>query len=158
MLKNKGPFPAVAMMSQVDANVMPPLEHSISGEITGNATDVPMGAIRSGGTLSKVWMSTSASGKDDSATLSLTSDVKINGTTCLTTQPVIAHVSGEASQQKTTNVTGDTGITQAVVNTAANTVSPGDMVTAEFTLTRTASPTTEMRHVSLVVEIQPSIN
>jgi len=64
-------------------------------------------------------------------------------------------VSGEASQQKTTKVAGDTGITQGVVSPSADDYSPGDVFTADLVLTRTNSPTTEMANVAIVVELEP---
>jgi len=79
----------------------------------------------------------------------------INGTSALTTKPKIAHVSGEAATQKTTLETGDTGITQCVVNAAANEFAVGDVITWNFEITRTASPTTEMFNPALVVEVEP---
>jgi len=152
----QGPFASVSFNRQVAANVITPLTVSVSGEITTNVAGSPIGAARTGGRISDVWISVAASGKDDTNTLSLTTDVLINGTTCLSTAPVIAHVSGEASQQKTTKVTGDTGVTQAVMNASANTVAPGDVITYDLTLTRTASPTTEMSHPVVVVEFEPA--
>ncbi|MCK5609741.1 hypothetical protein KAR91_48150, partial [Candidatus Pacearchaeota archaeon] len=65
--------------------------------------------------------------------------------------------SGEASQQKTTRVTGDTGIVQAAVNMDANTVTDGDMLTYDLDVARTASPDVEISNVVLVVELEPII-
>jgi hypothetical protein len=64
-------------------------------------------------------------------------------------------VSGEASQQKTTIATGDTGITQAVMDTDNNSYNPGDVITVTLSLTRTASPTTEMLNPVIVLELEP---
>ncbi len=148
--------PTPAFNKVVAANVLPPLQATYSGEITGTTLGLPLGAVRTGGKISDVWLSVLGSGKDDTNTLSITTDVYINGTTCLSTAPVIAHVSGEAATTKTTKVTGDTGVTQSVMDCDANTCSPGDVLTYDFTLTRTASPTTEMNNVVLVVEFEPS--
>ena len=148
--------PAPAFNQYLAANVLAPMSVGLSGEITGNIATAPLGAVRTGCKISDVWLSVNASGKDDAQTLSLTGNVYINGATCLTTPPVIAHVSGEASMQKTTKITGDTGITQKVLNTSANTCAPGDILTYSFTLTRTASPTTEMNNAVLVVEFLPN--
>jgi hypothetical protein len=68
---------------------------------------------------------------------------------------MIAHISGETSQHKTTIVTGDTGITQAVINRDANSVAPGDVITAKFTVERTASPTTEITDPVINVGMKP---
>jgi len=156
MKQKMGPYSSPGAQRQWAANEVSPMMALHSGEITGNITDAPLGAANVGGKLQDVWLSCEESGKDDSNTLSLTVDVKINGTTCLTTAPIIAHVSGEASSNKTTKVSGDTGITQAVMSASANDVSPGDMITYDMTLTRTTSPTTEMRNLAVVVAFEPT--
>ena len=153
----KGPFVGVATNKQNAANIQAPLVGVASGEFTITLRGVPLGAVNGGGRISNVWLSIATSGKDDTNTLSVAADVKINGTSCLTTQPAIAHVSGEASQQKTTKVTGDTGITQAVMNSSANTYAAGDVITYDRIITRTASPTTELANWVLVVELEPVI-
>ena len=79
-------------------------------------------------------LSVNQGGQDDSDQLRVSGEVFINDTTCLTTVPSIGYVSGEASQQKTTAVTGDTSITQAVVDQAANSFNPGDVFTYNFTI------------------------
>jgi len=155
MKQRKGPYPSPGFPKLVAANVVPPLVAAFSGEFTANVTGYPMGSVGLPGRISDVWVSVAGSGKDDSATLSLAADVLINGTTCLTTNPVIAHVSGEAAQQKTTKVSGDTGVTQAVLS-SSNSVSQGDIISCSLTLTRTASPTTEMNNVAVVVEFEPA--
>ena len=136
------------------ANIMPPMVATYSGEFTINSTGGVLGAAPRSGVVRDVWLSVSASGKDDTNSLYVEADVFINGTTCLTTKPKIAHVSGEASQQKTTKVTGDTGVTQRVL-ASTNTFNPGDIFTYNFELTRTATPTSEIDDVALVVEFEP---
>lgn len=152
----QGPFPSPAFLKQMAANVAAPMMYGYSGELAGSVNNQPLGATVISGKISGVSLSVEASGKDDTNTLSFDGDVLINGTTCLTTKPAIAHVSGEASQQKTTMKTGDTGITQAVLNQAANSISQGDVISCTLTLTRTASPTTEMETPCVVVEFEPS--
>ena len=133
------------------------MKANVSGEITDQKTGHTLGAVDFDGIVSKVWLSVGASGKDDSAALSLEADVFINGTTCLTTKPKIAHVSGEASQQKTTlGSAADTGITEDVLLATAKGFNAGDVLTYNFELTRTASPTTEMKAPCLVVELMPN--
>lgn len=155
MERNTGPYPNPSFKKQI-ANAVVPMMYSYSGEITAKINNQPMGAVVTSGKVAGVWMSVGASGKDDSNTLQVAGDVFINGTSCLTTNPVIAHVSGEVSQQKTTVETGDTGITQAAIDGDNNSFSPGDVITCEFDLTRTASPTTEMLNPSMVVEFEPA--
>ena len=155
MKRDRGPFPSPSHKKQV-ANAVVPMMYSYSGELTDHVRNQPMGAAVTSGKVSGVWMSVGASGKDDSNTLQVVGDVFINGTSCLTTNPVIAHVSGEVSQQKTTVKTGDTGITKRVLDPDNNSFSPGDVITCEFELTRTATPTTEILNPSIVVEFEPA--
>lgn len=155
MEQNRGPFPGVGFKEQVAANSPFPMQVLFSGEIVNDFQSVPVGAANYAGRISAPWLSVLQSGKDDTNTLSLTVDILINGTSCLTTAPIIAHVSGEASTNKTTKTDDDTGVTQAVVDPDNNTVSEGDFITCDVTLTRTASPTTEMEHLAVAVPIYP---
>lgn len=150
-----GPFPNPAFKQQVANQGEPRLVALISGEMTTGRTDAPLGTPRYAGSVTKAWFSVERSGKDDSNDLQLELDVKINGTSCLTTKPVIAHVSGEASTNKTTVETGDTGVTEGVIDGTVNTYNPGDLISYDLTLTRTATPTTEMRNPVVVVELTP---
>lgn len=156
MEHKKGPLPTPGLARQIAANAMVPLMASYSGELTADIWKDPIGAAVLGGRVSEVFLSVEASGKDDTNTLSIEGDVLINGTSCLTTKPKIAHVSGEASQHKTSAVTGDTGITQSVMNPAANSFSIGDVLSYSFDLTRTASPTTEIKNPVMVVKLEPA--
>ena len=153
--RDKTPFPFVGLEALIDARTQPPLQYAGSGESIVTAIVNPLGAVRRSGRIREVFMSVGASGKDDSNPLQISGDVMVNGVTCLTTQPSIAHISGEASQQKTTKMTGDTGIAQAVIDTTANTVTAGDVLTSTFTVVRTASPTTEISNPVIVVEFEP---
>jgi len=156
MKQKMGPYSSPGANRQWAANDVSPMMALISGEITASRPGCPLGAANIGGKISGVWLSVEESGKDDSNTLSLTVDVKINGTSCLDTTPIIAHVSGEASTNKTSKNDSDTGITLRILDVDNNDVSPGDMLTYDMTLTRTASPTTEMQHLAIVVEFEPT--
>jgi len=155
MKKNRLPSPSVVFGHQVNEMITSPQVIAPSGEFTASIVTGNLGPVLDPARISDSWLSVGASGKDDDDDLSLTGSVYINGVAALSTEPAIAHVSGEASQQKTTRVTGDTGITHAVVDTDNNTANPGDVITYDLTLVRTASPTTEMSSVSLVVELEP---
>jgi len=154
MKHRKGPYPSPSAPKLWAANVIPPMIATLSGEFTVSRTGVPMGALNLPCRVSDVWMSIGASGKHNTHAVSLTGDVKINGVSCLATQPVIAHVSGEASMQKTTKVTGDTGVTQSVLGTS-NRVFPGDVVSCDFAVTRGGSLDIEMANAAIVVEFEP---
>jgi len=154
--KYRGPFPNPGFPKQVNVVMEPHIGAIFSGEFTSTVRGYPLGAAKHAGRVSDVWLSCGASGKDDTNTLQAELDVKINGTTCLTTKPVIAHVSGEASTNKTTKESGDTGVTLAVIDSSADDYSPGDMFTADLVLTRTLTPTTEMANLAVVVEPEPN--
>ena len=154
---DSGPLPTQRFAQQVADVALPPLFGSLSGEVTVSVMGQPLGLARFDGAIVGVYASVLASGKDDTNDLNAEFDVKINGTTIFTTKPKIAHVSGEASQQKTTYPeAADTGITDAVINASAAEFSTGDMIDWDFVLTRTASPTTEMSQPSIIVELRPN--
>ncbi len=154
----RGPYPGVGFTKQVQDVNLGPLYDTLSGEITASLTGRLLGVARTSGMIRGVHLSCLASGKDDDYALSFSAAVKINEVAALATQPIIAHVSGEASQAKTTySEAADTGITEMELNYAANEFSPGDIISWDFELTRTASPTTEMANIGIVVELEPNI-
>ena len=157
MRRQAGPYPSPAFFKQIANDGVFPLVGEYSGELTDNVKNHALGAAQRGCRVAGVWMSVEQTGKDSSNPLHVTGEVYINGTTCLTTRPAIGHISGESSQQKTTRVLGDTAITQAVVDQDANTLTDGDVITYDLDLTRTASPTSEMRNVVLVVDLEPIV-
>lgn len=156
MEQRRGPYPSIGARKQWAANEASPMMAVISGEFSASSPGRALGACNIAGKISDVWLSVGASGKDDSDTLSVTADVKINGTSCLDTAPVIAHVSGEASTNKTTKDDADTGVTQCAMDGDNNDVSYGDVLTYDMTLTRTASPTTEMCTFAIAVVFEPA--
>lgn len=151
----RGAQPTAHFSKQVAAYVQPPLTYEVSGEFTASKNGITLGAARLASKVVDAWISVGGSGRDDSNTLSLAANIKINGTTCLSTQPAVAGNNGSASEHKTTKITGDTGITQAAINPAANTANEGDIISLDLSLTRTASPTTEMSNIAVVVEFEP---
>lgn len=156
----KGPFPGVAFNKLVAANVMPPLIGVTSGEITATKAGVPLGAMRIAGRITDVWLSVRSIGQEDAANqgLGISGEVFINAVAALTTPAVIMFTSGEtAGTRKTTKVTGDTGIVQAVVDPTANEFSPGDVITYQFTIDRT-SPTDEITDPVIVIELEPILD
>lgn len=155
MRERSGPLPQPFWRKRLAVNVLPPLMGTHSGELASNVQDITLGATRFAGEITGVWMSVSGSGKDDSNELNITGEIYINETTALSTTCKIAHISGEAAQHKTTKITGDTGITEAVVNKSQNSFSPGDVITGKFTVQRTGSPTTEIKNPCIVVELEP---
>ena len=156
MKKMTGPYPSVAFFKQLARDVIVPMQALFSGECPVGVKSAPVGAAPRGGKVADVWMSVGTIGLDNANSLQITGEVYINGVSCLSTRPSIGYVTGEASQQKTTRVTGDTGIVQAVVNMDANTVTDGDMLTYDLDVART-SPDEEISNVVLVVELEPII-
>ena len=156
MEQGRGAYPSIGARKQWASNRPYPMMAVVSGEITTNVSGAPLGACNVAGKISNVWLSVEASGKDDAATLSITADVYINGTSCLDTAPIIAHVSGEASTNKTTKDDADTGVTQCAMDSDNNDVSYGDVITFDMAWTRTASPTTEMKTFAIAVEFEPA--
>jgi len=153
----RGPLPNPSFRGQVSMHGEVPLTAVVSGEITLGRDVSPLGSPRMGGRVADAYLSVNASGKDDTNALDLELDVKINDTSCLTTKPKIRHVSGEDSTQKSTKVSGEAGCTSAVIDTDNDSYSPGDFFTYTLTLTRTASPTTEMSNAAIVVELEPDV-
>jgi len=156
-MRSKGhPLPEVGWKERLALNVMPPIQATVSGEITAT-TVINLGTPRFKGAIKNVWLSVGQCGRDDTGnTLSLAADVRINGTTCLATQPSIAAVTGEAAIQKTTAIAGDTGVTEAILDYTNYTFNAGATIEATFVLVRTASPGSEMANPCVVVELEPT--
>ena len=154
-----GGWPSTHFPRMVSDAVSPPFVGILSGEVALTRRGMPLGVARYPGRITSVNLSVLGSGKDDSSVPTCTANVKINGTSCLTTQPIVAHVSGEAAQQKTTvSEAADTGITEAVVNQSANTVAAGDVLTWDLVYTGNASPTTKAHNVVIIVEMDPFVS
>jgi len=156
-MRDLGPKPSPAFSKQVEFAASQSFGLGTSGEMTASIIGTPIGCPKTAGVIANVFLSVESSGKDDSHALQVTGEVFINSVTCLTTKPSITHVSGEAAQHKTTKITGDTGIAQAVVDTDANTYEAGDVISADLVLVRTATPTTEIKNPVIVVELEPEL-
>lgn len=154
MDQRQGPYASPLTKQQMAANSAWAMQHTISGEVTVSKPGLPIGVSAISGTVKAVFISVNECGRDDSNTLSIAANVYINGTSCLSTQPVIAANNGSASEQKTSAASG-TGVTEAVIDTDNDDVSQGDVLTWDATITRTASPTTEIGTIGVVVQIQP---
>lgn len=156
--KSWGPYAQPGMPQRVSAMVEAPASITFSGELSVQANNISFRSPRFAGKITDAWLTVQESGRDDTLNdLYVEGNVYINGSTVLTTKPKIVANSGEASEQKTTIVTGDTNITQAVIDGTANSYNPGDALTGSFELTRT-SPTTEMADLVLVIEFEPFAN
>ena len=150
-----GPNVSIGARQDISADVMPPMVAVFSGEVTASKIGQPLGAARFAGQVEDVWLSCEYSGKaTTTAALNFSGEVYINGVSCLTTKPIIAYVSGEATQHKTTKITGDTGIIQSVINGDANTFSPGDILTCDISIQR-SNADSEITNIVLEVEFSP---
>ncbi len=147
--------PHINANKRAATDLMNPMEGFYSGELVASIGAQPLGMAKAAGKVRRVILGLDQAGKDDSAALAVSGEVLINGVSCLTTLPSIGHVSGEASASKSTVTTGDTGVTQAVVNASAAAIAPGDILTFMLTVDRTASPTTEMSNPVMLVEFEP---
>ena len=157
MPKYTGPLPGSDFARQVAGVNLPPFRGTISGEVVAASGGYfTLGVANIRGKIVRVVASVSTAGKAASQVPTGTFDVRINGTTALSNNPVIAHVSGEAAQHKTTwSEAGDTGITKAVVNNAACDFGVGDILSWNFAYTGSDSPTAKMANPSIVVETDP---
>jgi hypothetical protein len=152
------PYPSVHFDKQVSqADTLAPLMGTVSGEVSANKPGLPLGVARSAGKVTAVVFSVLTAGKRDTDCPSGEVDVMINGTSVLTTKPSIRHLSGEASQQKTTHpAAADAGVTAAVIDHDNNTFSAGDVFTWNFAYSGNTSPNTKMNAPVVYVELVPT--
>lgn len=151
-----GAWPDPNFDRQVSDVVSPPMVAVVSGEFIASKRGAVLGVVRHPGRISGVILSAESVGKNDTQVPTATGNVYINGVSCLTTNPVVAAVSGEAAQHKTTEPNAaDTGVTAAVINQAANTVQRGDVVSFSIEYSGNTNPTTKMKNVTMLVEFDP---
>jgi len=86
---------------------------------------------------------TGTDGDDD---LYVEGDINIGGTTCMDTLPKVDQA---ATDGDNTFVSG-TGLTQGVMDTAANDFEAGDELTYDLDLERTASPSDEIADITII--------
>jgi len=145
-----GPMPSPGFRRAMAANIEPALVFQQSGTLTANKNFV-LGSPRRDGQVVDAYLSLGVAGKDNTNPLACELEVTIDGTSIFTTKPKITHVSGEASGMKSTVNTGGSGITSPVFAGSDAAFSAGDVFMGKLTVTRTASPTTEMANVAVVV-------
>lgn len=153
MARLLGPRPNMAFAEQVQA-ARESLAGCISGEMTLTRWNVPLEPAPFDGYITDVWLAVKGSGKDNTNPLKIAANVKINGVTCLTTQPYITHVSGEAATNKTSIDAVAGSIVEAVIDRDACAIAKGDIITWDAIITRTATPTTEINTPCIVVELE----
>jgi len=155
-----GPLPAVGFNRFSGKSGYDSITLCVSGEITVTKRGLPVGIARKSGMITNVGLSLLTCGSDGTDALNMSANVKINGTTCLTTQPnIVAGGAGGTNtgtaENRTTLDPNDSGITAAVIDTTANSVYVGDVITCDLTLVRT-TPETEMADAIVVVDFEPN--
>jgi len=152
MKKRLGPHFTPNIFKDAARNMQAPLMGVHSGEITASVVDAPIGVATVGGTITGVWLSVKNRGADaGSNNLAIAADIKVAGTSCLTTQPAI---SKSAAAARADTFDAATGITQAVIDKDNDTVATGDLIEMCLTLTRT-TPETEIQSVVVTLDIEP---
>ena len=153
MARLLGPRPNMAFAEQVQA-AREALVGCISGEFVATRRDVPLEPAPFDGYITGVWIAAKSGGRDDTNPLKVQADVKINGVSCLSTQPYILCVAGATADNKTSIDAVSGSIVSAVVNQSACAISKGDIITWDAILTRTSTPISEINTPCVVVELE----
>jgi hypothetical protein len=151
MGKPFGVIPSPGIRNQV-LDRGPKISYSFSGEITSSKSGTPIFAPDFAGKVADVHLCLANGGKDDDETLAIEGDLLIGGTSVFTTKPKITHVSGESAAARSTFETDD-GIQSCVIDHDNNDFSAGDVFMFNYALTRTASPTTEINNLVVLVDL-----
>lgn len=133
--------PTVDFESKVNEYQEYDLQYTNSGDVTGSVSGGLVGLAKGTSRIKKVLFGANQKGRDDVDTLKLELDLKVNGSSILSTKPTIEGNSGEASAA--------TYNSDAVISGEGN-LSEGDRLTLDLDLTRT-TPDTEMSDVFVAV-------
>lgn len=128
------------------------LNKSVQGEVTADSLGHILWIVPSGvsGSITGVVGAVVENGSDASNPLTMTFTVKKNGTAVASTDPAIAK--NAASDALIDTVAAGTGITQVVLKTdGTEDFVAGDVISVDFDITRTASPTTEITGPAVTV-------
>ncbi len=143
-------FDKLVRQTQADADrVSQTYCYNKIGNITSSITGAPIGVVVESGTITDFVVGLSNRGRDDVHDLSLSVDLKKNG---------VSIISGELSIDD--SVSGEAGtyaVTASAPTFTSTAVVRGDLLSLDATLTRTASPTTEMSDLFTSVKIIPVI-
>lgn len=138
--------PGVGFGDQVAMNN--PVVVAVSGEITANKHGIPVHVPDFAGRIQDAFLTVNGCGVDSSNALSIELDLKIGGTSALSTKPKITK--GSSDTYRTTAISGE-GATEGVVDNANNTFAVGQPILANLDITRTATPTEEIKSPVIVV-------
>jgi hypothetical protein len=133
--------PTVDFESKVNEYQEYDFQYTSSGNVTSSVSGGLVGMAKGTSRIKKVLFGASQKGRDDVDTLKLELDLKVNGSSILSTKPTIEGNSGEASAA--------TYNSDAVISGEGN-LSEGDRLTLDLDLTRT-TPDTEMSDVFVAV-------
>lgn len=132
-------------------NIQPPcaivtLQATEAGNLTSSSTGNYLWTAPVAGMVVDVGIRVGTTGSDSTEDLEVEGDINIDGTTCMTTLPKIT----KAASNGADTFTAGTGVTQGVVNAAANTFDRGDALTFDLDLERTASPSIEIADITII--------
>ena len=133
--------PTVDFESKVNEYQEYDFQYTNSGNITGSVSGGLVGMAKRSSKIKKVLFGANHKGRDDVDTLKLELDLKVNGSSILSTKPTIEGNSGEASVA--------TYNSDAVIS-GEGLLSEGDRLTLDLDLTRT-TPNTEISDVFVAV-------
>lgn len=151
----------VLLLSNADApgtHLVYPLVVAKQGSLTANNADNPAGVFPFDVKVVRVVGGVLTNGVDAINPLQVAFDVKkqasaaTSGTSVLSTLPVVAKAAGTGFRS---TAAAGTGITQAVINSAQETVAAGSLISVDFGITRTASPSTEIAGPFVIVWVAP---
>ena len=126
-----------------------------AGEITADDADRFVTVSPVTGTITNVGLYVAECGTDSTDPLYIEADVKIGGTSCLTTKPKIDKTSGSDDAVETLSA-APTGGAQAVIDTDHDDVAVGDVITVTMDVTRT-TPDTEITGAAVIIEISEKV-
>jgi hypothetical protein len=127
------------------------LNAAVSGEITATKRGIPLGMALVSGKVTAAVLALGDRGVDSSNPLKMELDIKKNGTSIFTTKPSI--MDDGTGGVATSRISGE-GIMPAVLDESRCVVAAGDVFTADLSMTRTASPTSEMKNPVIVLELR----
>lgn len=142
-------YPSVGFPKQVERAVVEKslsiqtFSYTNSGNLTGSVSGALIGTSAISGEVSDLVLSVGDQGRDDTDALSLEADLKLNGSSIMSTNPTVEGASGEAG---TATVGSDPAFSSHSVNR-------GDRFTLDLNLTRT-TPDTEMSDINVAVVIK----
>jgi hypothetical protein len=122
------------------------LQATESGDLTSSSTGNFLWAAPTSGRVIDVGLRVGTTGTDGDDDLYVEGDINIGGTTCMDTLPKVDQA---ATDGDNTFVSG-TGLTQGVMDTAANDFEAGDELTYDLDLERTASPSDEIADITII--------